>query len=175
MDRRSPPADDAQRGVDRKAGVEQPRVFVGGLRPASQPAQIPAPVQLAGDLRSAGVAGLAPMAKPSDARSALSASSCGRRPEAEEPGRWRRMIGGCSSKKMAICGCSGAKVPKCAVGSFPVRVFAGNFLASMLNCSRRTTRIRPESSWSAEHARGDMMPRFASDESTLERRQESRR
>jgi hypothetical protein len=33
---------------------------------------------------------------------------------------------------MAICGCSSAKVPKCAVGSFPVRVFAANFLASFI-------------------------------------------
>jgi hypothetical protein len=63
MDRRSPPADDAQRGVDRKAGVEQHGVFVGGLGPASQPARIPAPVQLAGDLRSARMAGLDRMTK----------------------------------------------------------------------------------------------------------------
>jgi hypothetical protein len=30
--------------------------------------------------------------------------------------------------EMAICGYSSAKVPKCAVGSVPVRVFAANFL-----------------------------------------------
>jgi hypothetical protein len=44
-----------------------------------------------------------------------------------------------------------------------VKVFEPNFLASMLNWSRRTTRIRPESSWSGEHAGGAMMLRFASD------------
>ena len=47
-------------------------------------------------------------------------------------------------------GSSSAKVRKCAAGSFPARVFAGNFLASMINWWRRTTRIRRASWWSGD-------------------------
>ena len=59
VDRRSPFADDASSGMDRKAGLEQYGLFLGHLGQAGQRARIPAPVQLAGDLRAAGMGGLA--------------------------------------------------------------------------------------------------------------------
>jgi hypothetical protein len=67
LDRQHPPtrvcrsstANDAQSGLDRQTSAEQHRLFVGGLGQPSQPARLPAPIQLATNLCVARMARLA--------------------------------------------------------------------------------------------------------------------